>query len=311
MNNKQRIIFMGSPSIAREYLQTLIINKFNIVAVYTQPPRPKGRGMEIQNSPVHQEAMQNGIPVHHPTDFNDQKTVNTFIDLQADLVVVMAYGKLLPLNIINTPSYGCINIHISLLPRWRGAAPVEHALLNGDKQTGVSIFRLVSELDAGPILSKVTISIEQDINKENLLEKLTFVGKNLLIKTLPNYFNNKIVLEEQNIEEATYASKISSELTRINFNDKAINIFNKIRAFSPKPGAWFKYNNERFKIIKCQTSTKEGIPSTIVNSEFNIACDEGLIVPKIIQKEGKKPMGIGEFLKGFKFTIGEKVNVQI
>ena len=197
------------------------------------------------------------------------------------------------------------------MPRWRGAAPVEHALLNGDKQTGVSIFRLVSELDAGPILSKVSISIEQDINKENLLEKLTFLGKNLLIETLPNYFNNKITPIEQNIKKVTYASKISSELTRINFNDNPLNIFNKVRAFSPKPGAWFIFNNERFKIIECKTSMENGIPSTIVNSEFNIACDGGLIAPKIIQREGKKPMGIGEFLKGFKFTIGDKVNVQI
>ena len=311
MNNNQRIIFMGSPLIAREYLQTLINNKFNVIAVYTQPPQRQGRGMVLQNSSVHQEAIKQDIPVQFPKDFKEQKTINTFNNLKADLVIVMAYGKLLPLEILNTPSYGCINIHVSLLPRWRGAAPVEYALLNGDKQSGVSIFRLVSELDAGPILSKASVSIEQDMNKQDLLEKLTFVGKNLLIDTLPNYFNNKITPIEQNIKEVTYAGKISSEITRINFNDNPVNILNKIRAFSPKPGAWFMFNNERFKIIKCKTSMQTGIPSTIANSEFNIACDGGLIAPKIIQREGKKPMGIGEFLKGFKFTIGEKVNVQI
>ena len=311
MNKNQRIIFMGSPSIAREYLQTLIKKKFNIIAVYTQPPRPQGRGMVIQNSPVHQEAMQHKIPVYYPNNFKEQEIINTFINLNADLVVVMAYGKLLPLDILNTPSYGCINIHTSLLPRWRGAAPVEYALLNDDKQTGVTIFRLVGKFDAGPILSKVSISIEKDMNKDDLLEKLTLVGKNLLVETLPNYFNNKITLKEQDIKKVTYAGKISSELTRINFNDNTINIFNKVRAFSTKPGAWFMFNNERFKIIKCQTSMETGIPSTIVNSEFNIACDRGLIVPKIIQREGKKSMGIGEFIKGFEFTIGEKVNVQI
>ena len=144
---------------------------------------------------------------------------------------------------------------------------------------------------------------------EDLLKKLNSIGKDLLLKTLPNYFDNKITLQEQNEAEATYASKISSVLTKIDFNDNVIKVFNKVKAFSPIPGAWFMLQNERIKIIKCQTSTINCSPSVIVNNEFHIGCEGGLIKPRIIQREGKKPMEIGEFLKGFKFSVGQKVNV--
>ena len=306
--NNHRIIFMGTPKIANEYLQVLIKNNLNVVSVYTQPPRSKGRGMTIQNSPVHDESFKLGIPVYHPENFNDQKNLETFMKLDPDLVVVMAYGILLPNRILSCPRFGCINIHVSLLPRWRGAAPVEHALLNGDKKTGVTIFQLVRKLDAGPIISQASLSIDDNMDKEDLLKKLSSIGKDLLLKTLPNYFDNKIALQEQNEEEATYASKISSAQTKINFNDNVIKVFNKVKAFSPKPGAWFMFRNERIKIIKCQTSTIYCKPSVIVNNEFHIGCEGGLIKPRIIQREGKKPMGIGEFLKGFQFTVGQKVN---
>ena len=309
--NRHRIIFMGTPKIATEYLQALIKNNLNVISVYTQPPRPRGRGMTIQNSPVHDEAFKQDIPVYHPENFKDQKNVETFIKLDPDLVVVMAYGKLLPDRMLSFPKFGCINVHVSLLPRWRGAAPVEYALLNGDKKTGVTIFQLVGKLDAGPIISQASLSIDDSMNKEDLLTKLNSIGKDLLLKTLPNYFNNTISLQEQNEAEATYANKISSVQTRIDFNDNVINVFNKVKAFSPKPGAWFMFRNERIKIIKCQTSTINCTPSVIVNNEFHIGCEGGLIKPRIIQREGKKPMRIGEFLKGFQFSIGHKVNAQI
>jgi len=308
MMDDHRIIFMGSPKIASEYLQVLIKNNLNVISVYTQPPRPKGRGMTIQNSSVHDEALIQGIPIFHPENFKDKKNVETFTKLDPDLVIVMAYGILLPDRILSCPKFGCINIHVSLLPRWRGAAPVEHALLNGDKETGVTIFKLINKLDAGPILSQVSLSINDNINNEDLLKKLSAMGKDLLMKTLPNYFNNKLTLQAQNEGEATHANKISSVQTKIDFNDNVIKVFNKVKAFSPKPGAWFMFQNERIKIIKCQTSIQKSIPSTIANNEFHIGCVGGLIEPRIIQREGKKPMGIGEFLKGYQFSVGQKVN---
>ena len=308
MKNNHRIIFMGSPKISSEYLQTLITNNFNVIGVYTQPPRPRGRGMNIQNSPVHEKAISLNLPVYHPENLKDQKNIDTFIKLNPDLVVVMAYGILLPDKILCHPKFGCINIHVSLLPRWRGAAPVEYALLNGDKETGITIFKLIKKLDAGPILSQSTLSIDYNTDREQLLQKLNSIGKDLLIKTLPNYLNNKISLQEQNEEKATYANKISSIQTKIDFNNNVIKVSNKIKAFSPKPGAWFMFRNERIKIIHCQTSIQKCTPSVIINNEFHIGCEGGLIKPRIIQKEGKIPMGIGEFLKGFKFSVGQKVN---
>jgi len=309
--NKTRIVFMGTPLIASSYLQKLIDNNFNIIAVYTQPPKPKGRGMSLQNSFVHDKALEHNIPLFHPINFNNKEIINTFINLKAELVVVMAYGKILPEKILYNPKKGCINVHLSLLPRWRGAAPVEYALLNGDKQTGVSIFRLVKKLDAGPILSNSLVNIEDDMNQEDLLKKLNFIGENLLVKTLNEYLDNKIDVVEQDDERATYANKILPNSRKIDFNENIIKVFNKIRAFSPQPGAWFMFQKERIKIIKCEVLIQDSTPSVIENNELYIGCAGGVIQPRILQREGKKPMGIGEFLKGFQFTVGQKVNGEI
>ena len=303
-----RIIFMGSPKIASEYLQILVQNNLNVIGVYTQPPSPKGRGMTIQNSPVHDEALKQDIPVYHPKNFNNNKNLEIFKNLNPDLVIVMAYGILLPNRILNYPKFGCINIHVSLLPRWRGAAPVEHALLNGDKETGVTIFKLVNKLDAGPIISQASISIDENFNKEKLFNKLNDMGKQLIINTLPDYFANNISLQEQSIEKATYASKITSNITKINFYENVTNVFNQVQAFSPKPGAWFLFQNERIKIISCKKSFNDSKPSSIINESFHIGCKNGTIVPLIIQREGKKSMGIKDFLRGFQFSVGQKIN---
>ena len=299
---------MGSPQVASEYLQILLENNLNIIGVYTQPPRPKGRGMNIQNSPVHNEALKKKIPVFHPENFKDNENIELFKELNPDLVIVMAYGILLPNKILNLPTFGCINIHLSLLPRWRGAAPVEYALLNGEKETGITIFKLVDKLDAGPIISQVSILVDESLNKNELFKKLNNIGKELIIKILPDYFDNKIILKDQNEKDATYASKINSKMTQINFNENVKNVFNKIRAFSPKPGAWFLFNNERIKIISCKKTIEKSIPSKIINEHFHIGCNDGIIVPIVIQREGKKPMEIKEFLRGFTFSVGQTIN---
>ena len=299
---------MGSPQVASEYLQILLENNLNIIGVYTQPPRPKGRGMNIQNSPVHNEALKQKIPVFHPENFKDNENIELFRELNPDLVIVMAYGILLPNQILNLPTFGCINIHVSLLPRWRGAAPVEYFLLNGEKETGVTIFKLVDKLDAGPIISQVSILVDESLYKNELFKKLNNIGKKLIIKILPNYFDNKIILKDQNEQDATYASKINPKMTQINFNENVKNVFNKIRAFSPKPGAWFLFNNERIKIISCKKTIEKSVPSKIINEHFHIGCNDGIIVPIVIQREGKNPMEIREFLRGFTFSVGQTIN---
>ena len=299
---------MGSPQIASEYLQILLENNLNVIGIFTQPPRPKGRGMNIQNSPVHDEALKQKIPVFYPENFKDNKSIELFKKLNPDLVIVMAYGILLPNKILNLPTFGCINIHVSLLPRWRGAAPVEYALLNGDKETGVTIFKLVDKLDAGPIISQVSVLVDKNLSKNELFNKLNSIGKELIIKILPNYFENKIILENQNEQKATYAPKITSKTTKINFDENVTNVYNKIRAFSPKPGAWFLFKDERIKIISCKKIIGNSSPSKIINKHFHIGCNDGAIIPIVIQREGKKPMEIKEFLKGFTFSVGQIIN---
>ena len=305
---QERIVFMGTPEISMVYLQSLIDHQYNIIATYTQPPRKQGRGMLMQKSPVHELALEHNIPVYHPKNFVSLESINELKKLKPDLVVVMGYGLLLPKDILQIPLHGCINIHVSLLPRWRGAAPIEHAILNGDEITGVSIFLLEEKLDAGPIIATQEININKDIDKGNLTSELNILGTVLLINTLPDLLDDKISAQKQDETYATYAKKITPELRRINFNNEVNTVYNQIRSFAPKPSAWFAFNNERFNIIKCLMKICEAEASTIMNRQFHIGCKNGIIIPEIIQREGKKSMKIGEFLKGFAFDVGQKIN---
>jgi len=305
---RERIVFMGTPEISKVYLQSLIDHQYNIIATYTQSPRKQGRGMLIQKSPIHSLSLEYNIPVYHPNNFESLETVKELRKLKPDLVVIMGYGLLLPKSILLIPNYGCINIHISLLPRWRGAAPIEHAILNGDEKTGVSIFLLEEKLDAGPIIATQEININNDSNKEILTSELNILGSVLLINTLPDLLENKISMRKQDEACATFAKKITPEFRRINFNNEVHAVYNQIRAFAPKPSAWFTVNNERFNIIKSSMKICEAEASVIMNRQFHIGCNNGIIIPEIIQREGKKSMKIGEFLKGFAFDVGQKIN---
>ena len=305
---QERIVFMGTPNISKIYLQSLIDHKYNIVAIYTQPPRKQGRGMQIQNSPVHSLALENNIPVYHPKHFSSLDTINEFKELNSDIVVVMGYGILLPKSIFNIPFHGSINIHLSLLPRWRGATPIEHAILNEDHVTGVSIFQLEEKLDAGPIIATQEINVDKNISKENLTIQLNTVGTSLLIKILPDLLDKKIKFQKQDKNKITYAKKFTTQHRKINFNNEINTVYNQIRAFAPKPSAWFVFNNERINIIKCSMQICDSEISAINNDQFHIGCRNGKIIPQIIQRQGKKPMEIDEFLKGFVFNVGEKIN---
>ena len=220
----------------------------------------------------------------------------------------MGYGHLIPKKMLNIPCYGFINVHVSLLPRWRGASPIEYALLNGDEKTGVSLILLEEKLDAGPIIASNEIVISEKINKENLTNKLNIIGQDLLINNLEKIFQHNITYKKQDESKATYAKKITSDLRKIDFNQDVQMVYNKIRAFSPKPSAWFFYNNERINILKCSIVKCQTEKSTILNNKFHIGCKNGKIVPEIIQRQGKKPMKIEEFLRGFKLEIDHKLN---
>jgi len=304
----RRIIFMGTPEISSIYLQSLIDSDQNIIAVFTQPPRKKGRGMKIQQSPVHKLAEDNSISVFTPTDLNLNIPLNKIKELKPDLIVIMGYGLKIPKNILDLPEYGCINIHVSLLPRWRGASPIEYTLLNGDKEAGITIFKLIEKMDAGPIIFQDSIEIDNTINKHDLTDKLNIMGKDSLIRILPNIFDSKIKFKDQDNRKATYTKKILSDMRKIDFNENVETIHNKIRAFSPNPCAWFILKNERIKIIKSYFEKGDWQPSTIINDKFHIGCYLGKICPEIIQREGKKPMPLKDFLKGYSFEIGTKIN---
>ena len=308
MNYSQRIIFMGTPLLAVPYLDSLLKEKFNIIGVYTQPPRARGRGMKIEPSPIQVFAESNKLPLFYPSNLKEKNEFQRFKNLNSDLVVVMGYGIKLPKIFLDFPKYGCINVHLSILPKWRGASPVEHALLNGDKETGVTIFKLNEFLDSGPILASKKLKIDAHITKNLLIEKLNKEGQKLLINILPKYFQKKINLSTQKKLNITYAPKIKKNDSKLNFYDSAIKISNKVRAFSPNPGAWFTFNNERIKIINCSIEYIKGNKSTIMSKDFLIGCSDFSIRPTIIQREGKNKMEIKEFLKGFKFSIGDKLN---
>ncbi len=304
----KKIVFMGTPFVASEYLEVLIQNNINISAVFTQSPKKKSRGMKLEYSAVHLLAKKNNIDVYHPDSF-DYEAINKLKKIKPDLIIVMAYGKILPKAVLELPINGCINIHVSNLPRWRGAAPIEYALMNGDKETGISIIKLIQKLDAGPIIAKKVIPIPKNFNKLDLTNRLTSLGTKLLINILPSIFSNKVILQNQDEEKATYAHKISTVSRKINFQNSSTDIINFIRAHSPKPGAWFFLKNERIKIIQAKKGLAKGRISSILNNNFEIGCKDGSIQPLILQREGKKAVTNDEFLRGFNIKINDMINV--
>ena len=306
MKNK-KIIFMGTPNIAAQHLNILIENNLNIVGIFTQPPRKKNRGMRIEKSDVHQIADKNNIEVFYPSTIDDT-VIQQVKSLEPDLIIVIAYGIILPASFLNIPKHDCINIHVSLLPRWRGAAPIEHALLAGDDKTGISIISVSPKLDAGDILMQASFTLDKDINRDELTLNLTNLGKKTLMKTLPLLFENKLIRKKQDESKVTYANKFLSEDRKINFYNSTDDVFNHIRAHGPKPGSWFTYKGERIKIIKAKKFNELGESSTILNKDFMIACKDGAILPEFIQREGKKVVSLDDFLRGFTFSIQDKLN---
>ncbi len=303
----KKLIFMGTPNVAAEYLNSLNNHNIKVKAVFTQPPKKQSRGMKVIKSPVHLLSDKINIKVFHPIKF-DEQTINQIKELNPDLIIVMAYGKILPKEVLELPKYGCINIHVSILPRWRGAAPIEHALMNGDKETGISIIKLNEQLDAGPIIAQKKFFIPTGFNKLQVINSLTKIGTELLVSIIPKIFNKQIEYKDQNKKDISYANKITSQIRKINFNNNKLSIINHIRAHAPKPGAWFFLHSERIKIIDAKAGLAKGKPSTVLNENFEIACKDGSIVPLILQREGKNVVTKDDFLRGFKVKIGDIIN---
>ena len=301
------IIFMGTPDFAVPILKSINNLNHNILEVYTQPPNKKNRGQKIQNSPIHDYSNKLNLPVRCPIAF-DEEEINHIKKLNPDLVIVVAYGKILPVKLLNLDKALFINVHASLLPRWRGAAPIQRAIMNLDHETGVSIMKIVTELDAGPVLLQSKIEITKEINYKELSGQMSKLGAKLILDTLKLIEDNKANFTEQNESKATYAKKIEKSETKISWNDDAEKIIAKINAFSPNPGCWFELNGSRVKIIKAKKIMSEGIPGTILDGNLTIACSKNAIQIMEIKKEGKQKMTAEEFLRGNKIKTGQRLN---
>ncbi len=304
---------MGTPLFAKEILDALIKNGYNIVAVFTRPDAPKGRKQELAKSPVKELAEVNKIPVYQPA-LLDEKTTEEIKKLKPDIIIVAAYGRILPRHILETPGFGCLNIHASLLPKFRGPSPIQNALLAGEKETGITIFLINEGIDTGDILSQEKIKIGGDDTAESLTEKLIRLGAELLLKTLPLWIERKIRPTGQDDSQASLCQLIEREDGHIIWEEEAKNIYNRFRAFYPWPGIFSFWENngalERIKFIKISLSEKDQPadhkPGEIFSMEDKIAVQtlKGAIIIEEIQPEGKKPMAVKEFIAGHPNFIG-------
>ena len=294
-----RIVFMGSPDFAVPSLNALVEAGHDVVAAYAQPPRPAGRGKAERETAVHQRAEELGIEVRTPKTLRNEEEQAQFRTLDADLAVVAAYGLILPREILEAPKAGCINVHASLLPRWRGAAPIQRAILAGDEISGVTLMQMDEGLDTGPMLSRQTLDIREK-NAGEVTEEMANLGAQLLIQWL----ETPTPAEPQPIAGVTYAHKIDKTEARIDWSKPAREIERQILAFAPSPGAWFEANGERIKLLEAQLADGSGKPGKVLGDDLTVATGSGAIHPLKVQRAGRAPMSAAELLRGFSIRKG-------
>ena len=303
-----KIIFMGTPNFAVPILKAIHKSDHKILEVYTQPATKSGRGQKLKHSDIFNCAKQLNLSVRSPDKLETNEEVNHIKKLKPDLAVVVAYGKILPSSLLSIDNLLFINAHASLLPKWRGAAPIQRAIMNQDSETGVSIMKIIPQLDAGPVMLQEKIKISKEMSYEDLSERISFIGAKLILDSMKLIENNKAIFIEQKETNATYAKKIHKNESKINWNEDANKIIAKINAFHPNPGCWFKLSNARIKIVKAVEVEKSGERGTILDDKMTIACAKNSIQVLELKKEGKKQMLVNEYLKGNDVKIGQKVN---
>lgn len=301
------IVFMGTPDFAVPSLLSLVKSEHKVLAVFTQPDKPKGRGYTLTPPPVKVCAAENNIPVYQPEKVKDGTAFEIIKELAPDVIVVVAYGKILPKNIIDYPKYGCINVHGSLLPKYRGAAPIQWAVLNGEKETGVTTMLMNEGLDTGDILLKSVTQIGENETSGELFDRLMTMGADLLLETLDGLSNNKLTPIKQDDSLSTYASVLDKSLCQIDWNKSALEVHNKVRGLSPWPVAVTMLNGKRVKIHKTEVSNGTGNPGEIIAlNPLTVACKSDAVRINTLQLEGKKAMDSKSFLAGHKLSVGEK-----
>ncbi len=307
-----RLVFMGTPEFSVPVLDRLVAAGHNVAAVYSQPPRPAGRGMTEMKSPVHRAAKGHGIPVLTPHSFKDAADREAFAAHRADAAVVVAYGLILPEAILAAPSHGCFNVHASKLPRWRGAAPIQRAIMAGDRVTAVDVMRMEKGLDTGPVCLEREVAIAPDMTAAELHDRLSLEGAAAMADALALLEAGRLMCTPQPTTGVTYAAKIDKAEARIDFSKPAAGVMHHIHGLSPFPGAWFELEHagkhERIKVLRAARVTGTGTPGTALDDQLTFACGEGAIRCVEVQRAGKKPASADEFLRGFAVPKGTRVS---
>jgi methionyl-tRNA formyltransferase len=305
-----RIVFMGTPDFSVPTLAAIVEAGHVVTAVYSQPPRPAGRGMHEQKSPVHKFAEAAGIPVLTPRTLRDAAAQETFNTHDADAAVVVAYGLILPRAILEAPRFGCFNLHASALPRWRGAAPIQRAIMAGDAETAASIMRMDEGLDTGPVCKEESIAIGPDMTAGELHDLMAARGAALMVKALATLEQGALTCTPQPADGVTYAAKIEKAEAQIDWTHSAEDVHNQIRGLSPWPGAYFEIlhdgRTERLKVLRAEIAGGSGSPGTFLDNAGTIACGTGAIRLMEVQRAGKKPMRLDELLRGFELPAGTR-----
>ena len=300
---------MGTPMFAVPILKSLYQNGYPISNVYTQPPQKSQRGQRINKSPIQGIAETLNLEFKTPRSLKDNNEEYEFFKkIEADLVVVVAYGQIIPKEFLNLSKKGFINIHASILPRWRGAAPIQRSIMNLDKETGVSIMKIAEKLDTGPVCNTYKINLENNLNAQDIGEKLSLLAAEKILDNIDDILDDKATFIEQDHSKATYASKIQKSEGEIDWTESAQNIIGKINGLYPTPGAFFIYNGERYKILKADIGNGIGNPGDVISNYLEIVCGKNQSIKIIeIQRQGKKPQNIGEFMLGSQLKKGSKI----
>ena len=305
----KKIIFMGTPFFAVPILKSLYQNGYPISVVYTQPPQKSQRGQKINKSPIQGISETLNIDFRSPQTLKDNEEEFKFLkELNADLAIVVAYGQIIPKNFLNLTKKGFINIHASILPTWRGAAPIQRSIMNLDNETGISIMKLAEELDSGPVSKIYKIKLNKNDNALEISEKLSFLAAEKILDDIDEILDDKAKFFEQDNSKATYAKKIDKSEGKINWNDGALNILSKINGLFPVPGAFFNFNGERYKILKAEIGNGLGEIGEVITDKLEIACGNNQSIKILeIQRQGKKSQKIGEFMLGSQIKKGSFV----
>ena len=306
----KKIIFMGTPLFAVPILKSLYQNGFPISVVYTQPPQKSHRGQKINKSPIQGLSETLNIDFRSPQSLKDNKEEYEFLkNLNADLAIVVAFGQIIPKEYLSLTKNGFINIHASILPKWRGAAPIQRSIMNLDTETGISIMKINEELDSGPISNIYKIKLDQNLNAQEVTEKLSLLAANKILDNVDDIFDGNSNFIDQDHSKATYAKKIFKSEGKINWNDDAIKIIGKINGLYPSPGAFFNFNGERYKILKAEIGNGLGKSGEVISNNLEIACINKKSIKILeIQREGKKVQKIGEFMLGSQIRKGSLIS---